>query len=172
MSELAGKLEVKGKRIVAIAGPGDRRDEDLKGIARAAAGHFDIYICKADDHRRGRSYDEAPKLMAEALREEGIDEEAILIIPDEADAVDKALAMAANNDLVMIFGDAITRCWKQIITFGGNPVETTKNEKPVHTVVSMLETNDNNSFVLEDGMKIVKDERGVRVVFDSDEGSD
>ena len=172
MSELAGKLEVKGKRIVAIAGPGDRRDEDLKGIARAAAGHFDIYICKADDHRRGRSYDEAPKLMAEALREEGIDEEAILIIPDEADAVDKALAMAANNDLVMIFGDAITRCWKQIITFGGNPVETTKNEKPVHTVVSMLETNDNNSFALEEGMKIVKDERGVRVVFDSDEGSD
>ena len=172
MSELAGKLEVKGKRIVAIAGPGDRRDEDLKGIARAAAGHFDIYICKADDHRRGRSYDETPKLMAEALREEGIGEEAILIIPDEADAVDKALAMAANNDLVMIFGDAITRCWKQIITFGGNPVETTKNEKPVHTVVSMLETDDNNSFVLEDGMKIVKDERGVRVVFDSDEGSD
>ena len=37
MADLAQRLEVPGKRIVVLAGPGDRRDEDLIAIARAAA---------------------------------------------------------------------------------------------------------------------------------------
>ncbi|MDH3359513.1 MAG: cyanophycin synthetase, partial [Desulfobulbaceae bacterium] len=173
MSELASKLEIKGKRIAVIAGPGDRRDKDLQNLAKAAAGHFDTYICKADDNRRGRGHDEVPKLIAEALKEENISEDNILIIPSEVDAVDKALAMAEEDDLVMIFGDAITRCWKQIITFGGDiPEQTTEKEKPAQTVISMLDANHPDPFVLEAGMKIVKDERGVRVVADLNEGSD
>ncbi len=173
MSELASKLEVEGKRIVVLAGPGDRRDEDLENIAKAAVGHFDTYICKADDNRRGRGHDEVPELIAAALRERGISKENILSVPDEADAIDKALTIAAQNDLVIIFGDAITRCWKQIINFGGQAVSVSEEEaKPVQTVISMLETSDPDPFVLESGMKIVKDERGVRVVSNASEDSD
>jgi cyanophycin synthetase len=173
MSELASKLEVQGKRVAVLAGPGDRRDQDIADIAKAAAGHFDIFICKADDNRRGRGHDEVPCMMREALLECGIKPDAILMIPDEAEAVDKALSLGAADDLVMIFGDAITRCWKQIIGFNsaGEPKDEATT-KPVHTVVSMLETNEPDNFVLGSGLKIVTDSRGVRVVDESDEDSD
>jgi len=173
MSELASKLDVDGKRIVVIAGPGDRRDADLVNISRAAAGHFDLYICKADDNRRGRGDDEVPQMIARALIEQGVQPEQILVIADEVDAIDKALNLAVHGDLVMVFGDAITRCWKQIIQFnnvtGG---QSTTPTKAPQSLVSMLDAEEPDTFVLQPGMTIVKDERGVRVAFDTEEGSD
>lgn len=173
MSDLASKLEVKGKRITVLAGPGDRRDEDIVNIAKAAAGHFDIYICKADDNLRGREFDEIPKLLASALLAEGVKASQIYSIPDEVEAINKGLELASPDDLLMVFGDEITRSWKQIINFNG--VNTPKKEAektPIQTVVSMLETTEPDTFVLETGMRIVKDERGVRVVSEHDEDSD
>lgn len=173
MSELASKLEVKGKRITVLAGPGDRRDEDIVNIAKAAAGHFDIYICKADDNRRGRELNEVPELLAASLKAEGIDESQIYCISDEVEAINKGLELANTDDLLMVFGDAITRCWKQIINFNtGHEPEQETEKTAVQTVVSMLETSEPDTFVLESGMKIVTDERGVRVVSEHDEDSD
>ena len=174
MSELASRLEVKGRRICVLAGPGDRRDEDIRDIAKAANDHFDIYICKADDNRRGRGYDEVPTMMKNTLMELGVPESDILMIADEYEAVDKALNLAEPYDLVMVFGDAITRCWKQIIGFNnaGDVPEEAPKTKPVHTVVSMLEADEPDTFVLGSGLKIVTDSRGVRVVQDMDEEAD
>jgi len=174
MAELASKLDVNGKRITILAGPGDRRDEDLVNIAKAAANHFDVYICKADDNRRGREFDEVPNILRKALIAEGIKADNIFVIPDEVEAIEKGLQLAGHDDLLMVFGDAITRCWKQIISFNDiKEVGTTNIEqKPVQTVVSMLDTSEPDTFVLESGMKIVKDDRGVRVVSEHDEESD
>ena len=173
MSELASKLEVKGKRITVLAGPGDRRDEDIVNIAKAAAGHFDIYICKADDNRRGRELNEVPELLVASLKAEGINESQIYCISDEVEAINKGLELANTDDLLMVFGDAITRCWKQIINFNsGHEPEREAEKTAVQTVVSMLETSEPDTFVLESGMKIVTDERGVRVVSEHDEDSD
>ena len=52
MADLAQRLDA-GRRIVVVAGPGDRRDEDLREIANAVAGKFDHYICR---RRRGRDH--------------------------------------------------------------------------------------------------------------------
>jgi len=167
MSKLAQKLDVQGKRIAVIAGPGDRRDLDLVNIAKAAAGSFDYYICKADDNRRGRGNSEVPDMIAEVLLKEGIDEAKIKVIPDEVEAIDHALNIASTGDLVMVFGDSITRCWKQIIQF-----DTSKSEassKPTNTSNTPL---NNDAFTLEEGMTIVSDERGVRIVELHDEESD
>ncbi|MFB0998713.1 MAG: hypothetical protein QMC13_00560, partial [Colwellia sp.] len=72
-----------------------------------------------------------------------------------------------------VFGDAITRCWKQIINFNGdNSAKTESEQTPLQTVVSMLETTEPDTFVLETGMRIVSDDRGVRVVSEHDEDSD
>ncbi|NQZ89433.1 MAG: cyanophycin synthetase [Colwellia sp.] len=173
MSELASKLDVKGKRITVLAGPGDRRDKDIVNIAKAAAGHFDIYICKADDNRRGREFDEVPKLLVAALKEAGVKESQIYAIPDEVEAINKGLELASTDDLLMVFGDAITRCWKQIINFNGDISAKNETEQtPLQTVVSMLETTEPDTFVLETGMRIVSDDRGVRVVSEHDEESD
>ena len=167
MSELAQKLDVQGKRIAVIAGPGDRRDLDLVNIAKAAAGKFDYYVCKADDNRRGRGNSEVPDIIAQTLRTEGIDDANIKVIPDEVEAIDHALNSASTGDLVMVFGDAITRCWKQIIQF-----DTSRSE-PLTTPVKPRDTSMNNdAFTLEEGMTIVSDERGVRIVELHDEESD
>src|SRR5690606_38650844 len=46
MMDLVDKLDVRGKKRLVLAAPGDRRDEDVEAIARHAAGHFDHYVCK------------------------------------------------------------------------------------------------------------------------------
>ena len=114
ISQLVSRLEVGGKRICVLAAPGDRRDEDIRAIAAAAAGHFDYYICKADDNRRGRGPDEVPEMLRAELREQGVKKRRISVIPDEVDAINEALNMAREGDLVVIFGDNIERCWNQV----------------------------------------------------------
>src|SRR5579862_3686079 len=117
MADLAQRLDVQGRRIVVLAGPGDRRDEDLIAIAHAAAGRFDHYICRRDDGLRDRAPEEVPRLQAAALREAGVSDEAISIIPDEQEAIEAALNMGRPGDLLLIFADQLTRSWKQITKF-------------------------------------------------------
>ncbi|WP_395792877.1 cyanophycin synthetase [Aquimonas sp.] len=117
MADLAQRLDVSGRRIVVLAGPGDRRDEDLVAIADAVAGRFDHYICRRDDGLRGRDGDEVPRIQAKALLAQGVQESAISIIPDEQKAIDAALRMGQPGDLLLVFADALTRSWKQIIKF-------------------------------------------------------
>jgi cyanophycin synthetase len=117
MADLAGRLDVAGRRIVVLAGPGDRRDEDLRAIADAVAGRFDHYICRRDDNLRERESDEVPRIQAETLRAAGVSEAAISIIPDEQEAIEAALRMGQTGDLLLIFADALARSWKQITKF-------------------------------------------------------
>ncbi len=168
MSDLARKLDVQGKRIAVIAGPGDRRDVDLVNIAKAAAGSFDYYICKADDNRRGRGPTEVPDIISQALKDEGIDAENIVIIPSEVEAIEHGLNQAKKGDLLMVFGDNITRSWKQIIHFDSAHSDDDSEQQTAthHTILS------DDSFTLEEGMSIVSDERGVRIVENLGEDSD
>jgi cyanophycin synthetase len=117
MADLAQRLDVTGRRIVVLAGPGDRRDEDLVAIAEAVAGRFDHYICRRDDSLRGRDGDEVPRIQSRALLAAGVATDRVSIIPDEKEAIDAALRMAAPGDLLLVFADALVRSWKQIIKF-------------------------------------------------------
>ena len=54
LCDVVRQLDVEGRRLCVLSAPGDRRDEDIREIAEAAAGVFDYYICRADDNRRGR----------------------------------------------------------------------------------------------------------------------
>ncbi len=117
LAQLAGKLDVRGRRIVVVAGPGDRRDEDILAIADAVAGHFDHYVCRRDDGLRGRAEDEVPRMIEQRLLAQGVPAAQIEVIPDEQAAIDHALRMGRQGDLVLIFADALTRSWKQVIRF-------------------------------------------------------
>jgi cyanophycin synthetase len=130
MADLAQRLDVTGRRIVVLAGPGDRRDEDLVAIANAVAGRFDHYICRRDDSLRDREPDEVPRIQAAALRAAGVKDAAITIIPDEQEAIDAALHMGKSGDLLLIFADALGRSWKQITKFrpAGAPSASTLPE--------------------------------------------
>jgi cyanophycin synthetase len=160
MCDLVGRLDVKGRRIVVVSAPGDRRDEDVTALGSTAAGHFDHYICRRDDGRRGRGPDEIPHLLREGLLAGGVAEKQVHVIPDEAQAVDAALAMARPGDLVLLFADALTRTWKQVVHFvpeAGAPARAEAAAAPAVALPAMAAVN------LEDEQPLVRDERGVRL---------
>ncbi|MEM1116635.1 MAG: cyanophycin synthetase [Bacteroidota bacterium] len=202
MADLVGRLEVKGRKILALAAPGDRRDEDIEAMARAASGAFDHFVCKRDDRLRGRDPEEIPAMLRSTLLGEGVAEEAVDVIPDEAEAVDYALSLATDGDLLVVFGDDITRCWKQIVHFGrpsgdgladaDTPVPASMPQAspapalpppepapgPVEAEASPVEApvdlgTEGETFQLREGQRVVRDRRGVRLVSDpTDEEAD
>ena len=158
MADLAQRLDANN-RVVVVAGPGDRRDEDLREIANAVAGKFDHYICRRDDSLRGRDGDEVPGIIAKALRAAGVADDAISIIPDEQQAIDAALRMGQPGDLLLVFADALTRSWKQIIRF--KPDGEMPEAAPPVEVPNVLEsTLDEQLVAAMEG--VVRDERGLR----------
>ncbi len=117
MTDLAGRLECIGRRVCVLSAPGDRRDEDIRAIARIAASGFDHLILRRDDDLRGRGPDEVPKMMEAELIAAGFPKEKIQVIPDEQAAIEAALRMGHRGDLMLIFADKISRSWKQVIYF-------------------------------------------------------
>ncbi|MHC4954125.1 MAG: cyanophycin synthetase [Planctomycetota bacterium] len=162
MVELVERLEPKGRRIVVLAAPGDRRDEDVIEIAQHCAGRFDHYICRRDATLRGREPDEVPLLLKKGLLEAGVEEGRIELVPEEHNAVDAALRHARKDDLVLILGDRINHSWQQITSFtpdsNAPPVEEPEPAAPppLRSPAAGL------AFELE-GQTLIRDERGVRI---------
>ena len=169
MADLAQRMETGGRRIVVLAGPGDRRDEDLQALARAVAGRFDHYVLKRDDHLRGRGPDEVPQLLARTLREAGVADAAISLIPDEQQAVEAALRMSQPGDLLLVFADALARTWKQITKFGRGG-EGTREAAPAGPLPSTsLDPAEDIAYDAAAMHGVVRDERGLRYEREQDD---
>lgn len=169
MADLAQRLDVAGRRIVVVAAPGDRRDEDIQDIARAVAGRFDHYVVKRDDSLRGRDGDEVPRIIARALQAAGVADTAIEQIPDEQQAIDAALRMGKPGDLVLVFADALARSWKQITKFtpeGAEPRSARAVELPS---LAPAPSADEAAVAAMEG--VIREERGL-VFARHDEDSD
>ena len=159
MCQLAKRLDVEGRRICVLAAPGDRRDEDIRAIgAIAAQARFDYYICKRDDNPRGRKLDEVPTLLRESLLAGGIDEKCIEVIPDEIDALERALRIAITGDLLLCFIDQVSRSWSQVAQFRPDLPASPKPRSAA--AVEMPEVPEPQVGLLE---AIIRDERGVRL---------
>lgn len=192
MTKLCTQLEPKGRKIICFSMPGDRRDEDIVAAATIVAGKFDHYICKADDGRRGRGDSEVPDLLRKTLLENGVTDAQINVIPDEATAVDTALGLAAADDLLMVFGDNISRTWKQIIYLNRpegvveeGAAETTEPVSvpqtlgapdstldPLADATPVEDAPDIPENMLLGGMRMIRDARGVRLEDTGDEDGD
>jgi cyanophycin synthetase len=159
--QLVDRLDVTGERICVLAAPGDRRDEDIYAIADEASGHFDHYVCRADDRRRGRGDDEVPQMLRQQLLDNGVDSASIDVVPEEMAAVSAALERAQEGDLVVLFADDVNRSWNQVIQYESTgETETVSNEsKPTNSFVE----EDPEAFSLDAGARLIKDERGVRL---------
>jgi cyanophycin synthetase len=158
MCQLCDRLEPQGRRIVVLAAPGDRRDSDITEIGTIAAGHFDHYIVRRDDRFRGRDGDEVPRMLRAALLAAGVPQEKIEVIPDEVTAVDHVLSIARPGDLLLVFADAITRTWKQVISF--HPAQATSTDRPSRPIMVEAPVV---SEPLPSTESLVRDERGVRI---------
>ena len=179
IGKLVSQLEVKGKRTCVIAAPGDRRDEDIRASAMAAAPYFDNFICRQDDGRRGRKDGEVTEILHKGLTDSGVNPNNIEVIVSEQASVDAALKQAKQGDLVTIFADDIKRTWKQIIYF--NKDKNSQDKKDVEQKISdqveekiNIRKGHNMSKALQDVLKgdIISDSRGVRVARMIDEDSD
>ncbi|MFT5950108.1 MAG: cyanophycin synthetase [Francisella sp.] len=176
VSQMVTNMEFSGKKVCVIASPGDRRDEDVYEMAKAAAPHYDYFICKRDDSLRGRAPDEIPAMLKKALIEFGVNANNIETIESEEEAVNKALAIAKEGDLVTIFADKLKRTWKQIIYFNkenNTRKEKTESKKQEPFSASMIAQDPSLSQEIADVIKggIFSDESGVRVIY-QDEDSD
>ena len=182
MTNLVDQLTPAGNRIGVFAMPGDRRDEDIQETSRIIAGHYDHYILKRDDNTRGRGPEEVPNIMKAELLKSGVAEADISIIPSEEAAVEAALNMAQMGDLLVVFGDETTRCWKQIINFNRpknmtpEPVETAQKGSPVGqsngeygSVENLDASEDDTETINLAGLNLIRDKRGVRLASEPEE---
>ncbi|MBX9929237.1 MAG: cyanophycin synthetase [Gemmatimonadaceae bacterium] len=167
MADLAGRLDVKGRRLVVVAGPGDRRDEDIQAIAHAVAGRFDHYLCRRDDGLRGRASDEVPNMIAAALRAQGVADSAISIIPEETEAIDAALRMGREGDLLLIFADELARSWKQVIHFTPDGAPAPRASRPAAAPLAEPPSLPPVESKAWEGL--VRDERGVRLARENED---
>lgn len=166
LTNLVDKLDNHNRKIIAVSSPGDRRDEDIMESTRILAGHYDHYVLKADDNRRGRGDDEIPQLMKQGLIDNGVAEDAITIIPDEQEAIEQALKMGGEKDLLIVIGDNVARSWKQIVHFGDSLPEVVA-DPDAEPAIPM----DYGELVDED-QSLISDDRGVRLARSEDEDGD
>jgi cyanophycin synthetase len=101
------------RRVGVVGAPGDRRDEDIRGLGRLCA-VLDHAFVKEDTDLRGRDPGEAAALVAEGLREGGMSEDRIEMVGDEFQAVDRAMGAAEAGDLVMVLADKVDAVLKHV----------------------------------------------------------
>ena len=101
-------------------------------------------------------------MLKNKLLEEGIPADRIEVIPNEQEAVARALEMAAVGDLILVLGDNIKRTWKQIIYFNSGAHADDTGKK----VSVAVELPDTGGFQLDANVEIISDERGVRIARD------
>ncbi|HEU4885335.1 MAG TPA: cyanophycin synthetase [Longimicrobium sp.] len=100
-----------------ITMPGDRRDEDLRELGRAASG-LDYVIAKEHPkYLRGRPAGDVARLIGEGLEEGGLPPERWETVLSEPEAVARALEMMQDGDLVLIVADDTLAVLAQVQPF-------------------------------------------------------
>lgn len=163
MVDMVKRMDVKGRRLCVLAAPGDRRDEDIVQIARyASEAEFAHYILRRDDRTRGRGDEEVPRLMEKTLLEVGVSPDQITVIPSEVEALDNALNLAKPDDLLLVFGDNCSRCWKQIVNFSEALEEAKRESGDTGADFFASLPTLSSTMNLPQG-ELIQDERGVRL---------
>jgi cyanophycin synthetase len=104
----------RGRLVVVLNAPGDRREEDFDAITKEAAPHFDRVILRDDEDLRGRKPGEVVGRLREGLIRHGMSPDAIEEAKNEPDAVRRALSSARRDDLVVVFADRISKVAAQL----------------------------------------------------------
>ncbi len=118
LCEFADQLPAEGRKLVAFSAASYNPEDIVRGNARAAAGHFDHYVCynfltninKGDDH--------IPHVLAETLLGCGVAASNISVASSGLNAIDSILNMAAPGDLVVFLSGYSDRreIWERITT--------------------------------------------------------
>ncbi|AEJ38399.1 cyanophycin synthetase [Sulfobacillus acidophilus TPY] len=137
LGEICRRL--RARRVITVLGlPGDRRDEDIRESARAAAAFSDQVIIREDFDRRGRQPGEVAQLIQAAIRAEHPDA-SIQMVLDEKEAVTTAIRQAGPGSLVLVLYERY-------------PVVRQAAEEALHRVRLGSATSDHGTFLQEAGI--------------------
>src|SRR5262249_36551227 len=128
-------------------------------MARIAAGAFDYVILRRDDELRGRGPEDVPRIMAAELAAVGYPSAQTKIVPDEQEAIDFGLRQARRGDLLLIFGDKISRDGTQAISRRGAPAPGPEPAPPPPVVEAPR----------YERTALIQDERGVRLARETED---
>ena len=114
----------KGKTVTGIVSiAGDRDDRIVKEAAKVAANCFHHVIATEDVDRRGREAGEIPRLLSETIKQENPDV-SCEIMPNEIEAVSKALQEIKENEVVVIFYDQLSAVLDVLSKNGSVPISS------------------------------------------------
>jgi cyanophycin synthetase len=105
------------RRLVVFDVVGDRRDEDLREISALIASGCQQAIVFEDKQLRGRKPGQLLDLLEQTFLETGFDADAFEKIPDETDAIKRALQLAQDGDLVCIMSGRVEQVIEQLNVF-------------------------------------------------------
>src|SRR5690606_25815812 len=121
------------------------------------------FILRVDDDPRGRKPNEVPDLLRAGLLAAGVSEDRVETVLPEEGAVDAALRLGRPGDLVVVFGDNISRCWKQIIYFKDGRRNAEEAATPAPAVPLSMAAEERSPESYRD-RGVIEDARGVRRV--------
>jgi UDP-N-acetylmuramyl tripeptide synthase len=103
--QVASQMRAPHGRLGLVLGhAGNRKDEDVRDLARVAAGfHPDLIVIKEDEaHLRGRSIGDVPRIIRAELLRLGLPDDALPMCTSEIDAARRALEWARPGDVLAL----------------------------------------------------------------------
>ena len=101
-------------RMALIAVPGDRRDEDMREVARLARSLDYVIFKEHEAYRRGRPAGEGARIMADALLETGFPADRVAAFAEEERALNHALTLMRPGGVVAIMADDAAAVLEQL----------------------------------------------------------
>jgi len=102
LAEFADGQPAEGRKIVAFAGIAGRPESMHRNVARALAGHFDLYYCKEYTPREGYPAERIAPRLKEALTGSGVAEDRIAVVGTGREAVFEIFDACRPGDLLFL----------------------------------------------------------------------
>ena len=142
VASLRAMFAHKGRRIGhligVIASPGDRTDERIMALGRAAAGEFSSLVIKEDHDLRGRVAGATAELLRRGALEVGPDSN-VRVVLDEVEAIKTALRMATKHDVVIVYYETYDEAWSSIMKWTAELAPQAQDATPDATAVAGTE---------------------------------
>ena len=111
----SNQLPVEGRRILVFVAAGDRSVAEIEANAAAAAGSFDYFLCRDPGDLRDHKPGEVTALLQGGLMKNGVPGDRIECFPDQATALERALDLVDNGDLLVVFsGKFYAEAWNTL----------------------------------------------------------
>ncbi len=118
LGKFVSGLPVEGRRLVTLAGIGNRVDASYARLAAAAAPWFDYFVCTTETPR-GRAEGEVGRLLAKGLEAAGVAPEHAEVAEPFGSAVDRILTLARPGDLAVLIPWDPRRTIERLLKKGG-----------------------------------------------------